>query len=161
MKKLTLIICIIVTQFAIAQNNCDCLSNLNHFVSKVSANYSGYKDKVNSKTEAQYNKLVDSLRMETSKSSDLKKCYEILEKYRLFFYDKHLQLSANLPIETTTNATQNNLPNSTNWNAKSINAYFTNKKLNPIEGIWNLQGYEVAVVFNQKDKSYDGIILKS
>jgi hypothetical protein len=132
MKKLLFILIISNFFMSNAQDKCDCLTNLNHLTSKVSLNYAGYKDKVNAKTENSYNKLVDSLRTATSKSQNLRNCYDILEKYRLFFYDKHLQLNADLPPEVNKETGESNTPTITNWNKKSIDAYLKTKKLNPI-----------------------------
>ncbi|MFM2267400.1 MAG: hypothetical protein RL757_841, partial [Bacteroidota bacterium] len=143
-------------------DSCNCLLNLNHFIEKVSNNYSGFKDKVNPKTEKNYANLVDSLRKVATTQTTLKGCYSALETYRLFFYDKHLQLNANLPDEAT-DASQSGIPETTTWNKELIIKSLENKKntINPIEGIWNTGGYEVGVIFNEKKSQYDAVILKA
>jgi photosystem II stability/assembly factor-like uncharacterized protein len=164
MKNLCIIAILLLlgTSKSHAQDSCNCLLNLNHFIEKVSLNYAGYKDKVNPKTEKKYNDMVDSLRQIATNTTSLKTCYGALETYRLFFYDKHLQLSANLPAEAST-ASEGTTPTQTNWNKQLIiNELDKRKKsLNPIEGIWNTEGYEVGVVFNEKEKVYDGVILNA
>ncbi len=144
------------------ESNCNCLVNLNHFMDKVTNNYSGFKDKVNPKTEKTYNNMVDSLRKVAENTTVLRGCYGILETYRLFFYDKHLQLSANLPAETR-DASPSGAPTQTNWNKQLIISDLDKRKnaLNPIEGVWNTEGYEVGVVLNEKDKTYEGVILSA
>jgi photosystem II stability/assembly factor-like uncharacterized protein len=144
------------------ESNCNCLVNLNHFIEKVSNNYSGFKDKVNPRTEKKYSALVDSLKLVATNSTSLKSCYDALETYRLFFYDKHLQLNANLPAETN-NASTSGLPTQTTWNKALIMSDLEKRKnaLNPIEGVWNTDGYEVGVVFNEKDKAFEAVILEA
>ena len=119
MKKLIFIAALLIAGNvkSNAQDSCNCHLNLNHFVDKVANNYSGFTDKVNPRTEKTYNALVDSLRKVAENTKILRGCYDVLEKYRLFFYDKHLQLNANLPPEPTTPNAQaaSNAPTQTPW----------------------------------------------
>jgi photosystem II stability/assembly factor-like uncharacterized protein len=144
------------------ESNCNCLINLNHFVDKVTHNYSGFADKVNPKTEKKYAAMVDSLKIVATNSTTLRSCYDALETYRLFFYDKHLQLNADLPAETS-NGSQSNSPVQTIWTKALVMNDLEKRKnaLNSIEGVWNTEGYEVGVVFNEKEKVYEGVILSA
>jgi photosystem II stability/assembly factor-like uncharacterized protein len=148
-----------------AESNCNCLANLNHFVDKVSHNYSGYADKMNSKTEKIYNNMVDSLRKMAENTKTLRGCYDVLEGYRVFFYDKHLQLNADLSSEPMPNPnvekSATNAIAQTAWTKDLLlkDLEKREKTLNPIEGVWNTDGYQVGVVFNEKNKVYEGVIL--
>ena len=122
MKQLTCAIALLLAaQSTHAQDNCNCLLNLNNFVEKVSNNYAGYADKVNAKTKDGYFLMVDSLKKRADIATDLRTCYNVLEKYRLFFYDKHLQLGADLPADTTNNVAEK--PTQTAWNKASVLAF--------------------------------------
>jgi hypothetical protein len=144
------------------ESNCNCLVNFNHFVDKVSHNYSGFADKVNPKTEKKYTTMVDSLKIVATNSTTLRSCYDALETYRLFFYDKHLQLNADLPAETS-NGSQSNSPVQTTWTKALIVKDLEKRKnvLNSIEGVWNTEGYEVGVIFNETNKVYEAVILSA
>jgi photosystem II stability/assembly factor-like uncharacterized protein len=150
-----------------AESNCNCLTNLNHLVDKVSHNYSGYADKVNMKTEKTYNNMVDSLRKVAENTKTLRGCYDVLEAYRVFFYDKHLQLNADLSSEPMLNPNVEkgaiNTIAQTTWTKDLLlkDLEKREKTLNPIEGIWNTDGYQVGVVFNEKNKVYEGVILSA
>jgi C-terminal processing protease CtpA/Prc len=145
-----------------AESNCNCLANFNYYVDKVSNNYAGFKDKMNPKTEKRYTAMVDSLKGVATNSTTLKSCYYALEAYRLFFYDKHLQLNANLPAETS-DAPQSNSPTQTTWTKALIMNDLEKRKnaLNPIEGVWNTEGYQVGIVFNEKEKAFEAVILEA
>lgn len=155
-----------------AQDTCNCLVNFNHFVDKVTNNYAGFADKVNPRTAKTYNSLVDSLRKVAENTKILRGCYDVLEAYRVFFYDKHLQLNANLPPEPPAQVAPNaqgvnpsvsNAPTQTKWDKILIIKDLEKRKesLNPIEGIWNTEGYQVGIVFNEKNKGFDAVILEA
>lgn len=77
-----------------AQDSCNCKTNLLQFADLVARNYAGYQDKVNDNTRASYTKLVDSLGKAAGAAQTREECYTILDTYRLFFEDKHLQMGA-------------------------------------------------------------------
>lgn len=143
------------------QDSCNCLLNLNHFIEKVTTNYAGYHDKVNDRTLKKYNALIDSLRQKATEATNLRTCYDILERYRLFFYDKHLQLSANMPPKNVD--MPNHKATQTAWREASVMAYFEKNKgkLTDIEGIWTDGSYKVAVIENAQNNTFEGIILAS
>jgi hypothetical protein len=148
-------------------SNCNCLINLDYVIDKVSHNYAGYADKVNDKTKAKYTALVDSLQIIAKAETSLRGCDKIIRKYCDFYYDKHLQFGADLssePMPLDANG-QTNTPQilQTNWNNELIVNELDKRKgtLNPIEGVWNTEGYQVGVVFNEKEKSYDAVVLKA
>jgi hypothetical protein len=166
MKKITFFLALSLYSLGVvAQGNCDCLTNFNYMVDKVSHNYSGFADKVNPKTEKGYNILVDSLQKVAKNTSTLAACYPILEKYRTFFYDKHLQLDAKIPNEANANETSanSNAPTQTDWTKEALQKYLSKKpkKLQKMEGIWTTEGYEVAIVLNKKTQEYEAIILSA
>jgi photosystem II stability/assembly factor-like uncharacterized protein len=147
--------------------DCNCLVNFNYIVDKVSHNYAGYADKVNDKTKAKYNALVDSLSKAAATTSTLRGCDKIIRNYCDFYYDKHLQFMSNLsgePMPATSDA-QADAPKivQSTWTKQLIINELEKRKntLNPIEGVWNTDGYEVGVVFNEKEKVYDGVVLKA
>jgi hypothetical protein len=146
------------------QDSCNCLLNLNHIIEKVTHNYSGFADKINAYTEKQYNLLVDSLRNLANNSHSLTDCYKLLNTYRLYFLDKHLQLTADLPPGNTPVFTDTSVhPLQTNVTREQIVTYLTANKahLKPLEGIWNTVGYETGIMYNERANAYRAIICRA
>jgi photosystem II stability/assembly factor-like uncharacterized protein len=148
-------------------SDCNCLINLDYVIDKISHNYAGYADKVNDKTKAKYTALVDSLQIIAKTETTLRGCDKIIRKYCDFYFDKHLQFGADLssePMPQNANG-QTNAPQilQTIWNNDLIVNELDKRKntLNPIEGVWNTEGYQVGVVFNEKEKTYDAVVLKA
>jgi hypothetical protein len=160
LKKLILIFFLPFTQSAFAQDSCNCLLNLNHMIEKVSLNYAGYKDKVKPVTQQRYSALIDSLRKTAGTTNDLT-CYLLLDRYRLFFLDKHLQLRGNLPPAENNATDASAAPVQTEWTKDKIYYYLTKNKLTPLEGIWKTEGYEIGVVLNKKSREYEAIIISA
>lgn len=99
-RKCVIVILLIFTYVqGSAQDSCHCKTNLQQFVNKVTQNYAGYQDKVNARTRASYFKLLDTLNKAAETAETPAACFNILEKYRLFFADKHLQMRASFPLE--------------------------------------------------------------
>ncbi len=144
------------------QDSCNCNLNLDFIIDKVTHNYAGYRDKVNSKTTVRYNAMVDSLKTAAAASKSLKECFGILNTYRLFFYDKHLQLWADLPQVNSTE-TFNPTIKTTAWTKQKITRYLGNnsKTLDNIEGIWVTEGYEIGIVKTSTSKGFEAIILSA
>lgn len=76
-----------------AQDTCNCLQNLDSVINKVTRNYAGYHDKVNTTTKEAYNKLVKSLQKEAVHNGTDSNCFRILKRYTGFFRDGHLGIS--------------------------------------------------------------------
>ncbi|MEP6750046.1 MAG: S41 family peptidase [Bacteroidota bacterium] len=145
-----------------AQDSCNCLTNLDSMIRKVSNNYAGYKDKVNAHTQTGYQSLVDSLQKEAVTKLHMGDCFPLLEKYRLYFYDKHLQLRLKeQQASQSANAQINPPPVQTKWKKQSLtdSLHKQRRKLDPVEGIWTTEGYEIGIRFNVRNKRYDAVVL--
>jgi hypothetical protein len=142
-----------------AQDTCTCVRNLELVIDKVSRNYAGFQDKVNDGTRSRYGALVDSLRSAAKVSADGKVCFALLERYRAFFADKHLQLNGtHAPGQPTAEKFP---PTMTEWTAASLRSYFSTREaeLKPLEGIWKWDPYEVGIIHDRSTDTYKAIII--
>lgn len=144
------------------QDSCSCTSNLERYVDMVTRNYSGFHDKVKPADQERYQGLLDSLRSRASTTTDKALCFGVLEAYRRYFWDKHLQLGG--PHMPGTDGEGSSIPPMmTTWTSTALKAYFTEhaSELRPLEGIWTLDAYEVGMVFDPATTTYRAIITKS
>jgi len=75
--------------------SCNCPQEFNFIKEKVEKNYAGFKDKVNDKTKAKYDKWTQSV-LEHSKSiSTSAHCLYLINDWLTFFRDGHLQVGRN------------------------------------------------------------------
>ncbi|KAF0203307.1 MAG: peptidase [Bacteroidetes bacterium] len=72
--------------------NCDCLANFKFLENKISKDYAGFADKVNSSTIDEYNKIKEIYTLKAQEISSIKRCELLLSKWLEYFNDKHLGL---------------------------------------------------------------------
>ena len=162
MRSSLLLVSLLLLARSIAQDTCSCSRNLDRYIDLVTRNYSGFHDKVNANAAGRYKALADSLRKAALTTTDKSACFTLLDTYRTFFYDKHLQLGGpHLPNER--GDVSGTPPAATAWNAVTLNAYFTehDKDLRTLEGLWTLDAYEVGLVFEPTTSTYKAVILKA
>lgn len=83
----------VVQSWAVNAQNCDCRTNLDSLIQKISTDYAGYRDKVsNSKNRLAYARMVTQLRIQSMRSPSRAECFDILAAYINHFQDKHLQI---------------------------------------------------------------------
>lgn len=145
-----------------AQDTCSCSNNLDRYIDMVTRNYAGFHDKVNDKTAGRHEALVDSLRKAALSTTDKSACFTLLDIYRTYFYDKHLQLGGpHMP--SATGDASGSLPTNTTWTATTLKAHFTQQggDLRSLEGVWTLDAYEVGVVYDPATAVCQAVIIKS
>lgn len=162
MKKWLHVVVLLTPVQLSAQDTCSCSSNLDRYIELVTRNYAGFHDKVTSGNQAQYQLLVDSLRSVASITSDKTICFGVLDEYRTFFWDKHLQLGGPFMPKAGGDAT-GSPPITTTWTAEMLRGHFSSirESLRTLEGIWVLDAYEVGIVFDQATALYQAVITKS
>ncbi len=145
-----------------AQDTCSCSNNLDRYIDKVTRNYSGFHDKVNDNTAGRYTALADSLRIAASTTTDKSVCFTLLDTYRTFFWDKHLQLGGPYMPSAKSEAS-GSPPITSTWTAATLRDYFTEHAhdLRPLEGVWTLDTYEVGIIHDPAATAYQAVILKA
>lgn len=96
-----------------SQDYCNCSENLEAVIRKVSDNYAGYADKVNTKSMGNYTYMLDSLKIVSQTANVDTACIKILTAYTKFFRDGHCRirlLSKNKSTSSTeTQSTQQSI----------------------------------------------------
>ncbi|WP_214229578.1 S41 family peptidase [Pedobacter sp. B4-66] len=88
---LFLLLLVFLSSVAVAQQNqCNCSLLLNETVKNVSTVYAGFTDKVTSKTNREYDRLVNQLSRKAIDVTNPRKCYEIIKGYTEWFKDGHV-----------------------------------------------------------------------
>ncbi|HRH67867.1 MAG TPA: S41 family peptidase [Flavobacteriales bacterium] len=156
-----LISCLALSLVVRAQDTCSCTRNLDLFISKVERNYAGYQDKVTETTRPHYAALVDSVKRMAVNEQDKSRCFELLDTYRAFFRDKHLQLAG--AHASNDDGSVSTPPRTTTWTAAALEGRFGNRNEmpRPLEGAWSLDAYRVGIVYNDSLRAYDAIIMAS
>ncbi|GAB3694864.1 hypothetical protein GCM10027592_16290 [Spirosoma flavus] len=140
-QVVTLLFALLISQQTFAQSPapCRCPDVLEQAIRKTTNVYAGFADKVNSKTRARYDVLVDSLHKQAAKAPDGFACFDLLKRYATFFRDLHVsadyapQLSASTIRSISYSEAQ----------ARSYLAKQRNPK--PFEGIWELSDGKMKI----------------
>jgi len=144
--------------------NCNCSQELQHVKEKIEQNYAGYRDKVNSKTKAGYQKYTQQV-MERSKTiSSTPHCIYLMNEWLAFFKDGHVEIGRNRLSKEKYAADQEKLAQSIEKLDVSEIKLKHLKNAKGIEGIyWNKDStYKIAVVKNKNNfRDYAGVILES
>ncbi len=159
---ISLLLSLSFSTIALSQD-CNCPEQFDFLTRKITANYSGFKDKVRPSTRneyelftAKYRKLTDATKVDST-------CFRLLNEWAAWFEDGHIQLgnaSGDDPVEIRarfedweTIATTEN----------EVKTYLSNSS-DALEGIWeNDSGqYKCAIIKNQNEhRDYVAFILKA
>lgn len=144
-----------------SQDTCSCTHVLDRFIGKVERNYAGYQDKVATATRDGYEALKDSLIGLAAGTEDKSRCFHLLDRYRAYFRDKHLQLAG--AYAHAEDGTDPAPPRTSAWTAATLDQRFTihREELRTLEGLWSLDAYRVGLVYNDSLRAYDAIIAAS
>ncbi|MCF0041578.1 S41 family peptidase [Dyadobacter fanqingshengii] len=157
-KGLSIFFCISLVLYTChtvsAQQQCNCLANLDTTIKKTELNYVGYPDMIARKLLPQYTRQVAKLRKDAAKESDPVKCFPILNAYVSFFNDKHFDIEYS--ITDTTRFQYNYL------NEDAFKKDFTTQKRDSIEGIWvNPDSSMKLAVQKISPTLYQAVVLQS
>ncbi len=139
---------------------CNCPATLTKLADLIRRNYAGYADKITPATKAKHERVYQSLLAKAATAKDLKTCGPLLEQYRAFWGDGHLQLGG-LPSEEGSVR-----PQTYPLTEAQAKAYFVSgaAKLNPIEGFWSIDdAYKLAVVRNRNGprNTFVGVVMSA
>lgn len=154
--------------------SCNCSENFEFIKHLVETSYSGFQDKVNPETKAEYDKLCALSSEKAKGTSNTAVCFKTINNYLRFFKDNHVQFNM---VQTSYFQNLKEKDNdyirqffagaeSVQVSENEVKAYFeSNKKHNdPLEGIWESVGgnYLCAVIGDKTDKKHFlGIVLKA
>jgi hypothetical protein len=157
MKQCLYILTVLIlaaTELFSQENNCNCLDNLNKLVAKTEENYAGFPVKISKTTIPEYMELVKSLEKRAANVTNPETCYYLLKEYVRYFQDKHfiLGFEGNKRPEDE----------SVSLSEKDFKIYLSQKKTDPIEGIWINPEATIKMTIRKKNPNeFQGIILES
>lgn len=91
MRNALILIFTLLTTRLVAQD-CNCAVNFNYTVEKVSKNYAGFNDKVNSATRKEFDGFTKQLAKKAKETNNIDTCYVLLRKWTNYFKDQHLRV---------------------------------------------------------------------
>lgn len=110
--------------------SCDCPAALQQAVSKTTAIYAGFADKVTPRTRRRYQALLDSLQRRARQAKTGYACFDLLNRYAHFFRDRHVSVDYTTHLSA---ATMRRLA----YSETQARAYLIRQQpLQPYEGIW-------------------------
>ncbi|MBB5624076.1 hypothetical protein HDE69_005173 [Pedobacter cryoconitis] len=165
MKKIFILILVLIPFFSEAQT-CNCSENFKFLVERIKNNYVGYKDKIKTSNQRQFDFFTDSLQNLAMRSNTID-CRDIYLKWLAFFEDGHMGIST----FTAGNASSNEIrtffleSEKKPLNELSFDKYLLKNKANldGIEGYWNYaNAYKIGIVKDSSKKDeFIGFIIKA
>lgn len=149
MRFIYLLLLAFFLQTRIAAQDCNCSAQFEFLTQKIATNYAGYADKVNPRTQAAFDEHTRHYRELTAATRVDTTCARLLLEWTLFFKDRHVQLSYNLPKEDPVVVRQRYLA----WERIRLSETEARQRIDQpggdsAEGIWEMKGgnYRVALI---------------
>lgn len=92
---LTSVLLLFLITFRSFGQPCNCSQEFNYVKDKIEKNYAGFKDKVNSKTEATYHKRTQAALEQSQLITTTPHCIYLINEWLTFFKDGHIQIGRN------------------------------------------------------------------
>ncbi len=159
--KITLsLLCLIMVPYLTLQaQDCNCEDSFKKTVDVYEKDYSLFIYKVTDENRDLYTAHTDIMRTKAMQTDNLQDCKTILVQWLDFFRDGHTYLK----ISTSIDLDIEKIPIS---EKEFKSSYKRNEyKQNPLLGIWQYKGYEVAIIPNPKNKNqtrdFVGLVINS
>jgi hypothetical protein len=106
-------------------DSCNCNQNFEFIKNRIETSYSGFQDKVNQLTKAEYDKLCIQTEKAVKESNTTISCFKAIRNYISFFQDKHIHFNTtinqgNNNDENVPFYKQSNITNAEWFNLKNI-----------------------------------------
>lgn len=150
---------------------CNCKNDFDFIVRYLENDYAGFTDNVTATNRAAYEHLKDSVALKVLKPLSKAYCNQVLNEYIDFFRDNHLRVRSKIgkAIDEKSEAEVSRFKNSAafigreriEFDSTALRKYLSASS-DPIEGIYENEVYEIAIVKNKTHfRDYCGIITKS
>lgn len=147
---------------------CNCAAKFSNTKKMFEEDYSGFSDKVHRYSIDKYNRFVDSLFTQSKRNLSENECFLLVKSYLQFFKDNHSGLSYQMPaVDASADQIKEfykEITSRIDFSEQDYLSYLNkSKKLQPIEGVWNLgPNYRIAFLSSKtQKKQYDGIVVSS
>ncbi len=169
MKRPMWLVFFLFPSFLLAQEDCDCSSELRFVIDYYEKNLPGYKDNVHSGTSREYGQLKRSLRTEAQNAGNKLDCFKLLVYYVEFFKDNHSGISMSFPdIDESNQKELQTFYRSDVFNSREMHALRNNDlkqyPLDDIRGTYQTADttYTIAVIPSEGAfRKYIGVVVGS
>jgi len=153
--------------------SCNCIENFEFIRNRIETSYSGFQDKVNPSTKAEYDKLCAQSEKIIRGTRNTAFCFKTIHHYLSFFNDKHIHFNMNNNLSYVCDEKDSINVRTFYANSESVHMkeneatlYYKSNitKLSALEGIWeSVAGdYRCAIIKDRADNNhFKGIILKA
>lgn len=144
--------------------NCNCQQEFQYVKEKIEKNYAGYRDKVNPKTQAKYQKYTLQLMNQSKKITYTPHCIYLISQWLEFFKDGHVEIGRNRMSKEKYAEDQKRLIQNIEQLSIPDSKLHSLQFAKSVEGIyWNRDStLKIAVISNKNSfRDYAGVILTS
>lgn len=155
-RCLTLPILLSLIALQTAAKDCDCALILSQSIQKVEENYALFKIKVNANTQQNY-QAFNQLYLQKAKAiSEPLACQKLMNDWVAYFNDKHLWITVKTEDKKVSYLQQKLQLRSyrSRWEDHNI-------PKDPIEGLWEMEGYRAAIIPDPKKYGHFNAIIVS
>ncbi len=137
--------------------NCNCLSNFNWMTETFSKNDAGFHSVIDKKGLQVFNDFNNALKSRAANGTSLLECRDILSLWLQFFRDGHISIQLLKSCDIQINASEDDIIRTVFKQARRVPITETGIKIrlaeknktDPIEGIWQSNGYKMGVIENE------------
>lgn len=136
---------------------CNCAGILEKAIDGVTENYALFKIKVDKTNETGFRSYNNVFMAKAKEIENTFQCQKLMDKWVLYFNDKHLWI-------TVTSIDKKISYTNLHFNLKNARKHWNNRMIakDPIEGLWEMDGYRAAIVPDTKNYgSFNAIIVSS
>jgi len=163
MKTLISLLLTLAFPIVALSQDCNCSEQFDFLKSKITTNYSGFKDKATPSTRNEYELFTVKYKKLTDVTTVDSTCFRLLDEWAAWFKDGHIQLrnaASDDPDEIRARFKEWETITKTE---DEVKAYLSNSS-DPLEGIWEYDtgAYKCAIIKDHtEDRDYAAFILKA
>jgi hypothetical protein len=134
--------------------SCNCAKDFNWVVETFSNNDAGFQTVIEKKTQKAFEDFTKDLQTKALQITSLTECRDIMSLWLQFFRDGHVNIQILKPCETLQNVSGDDKIRYIYKDAERINLselelinqLKKKAKIDPIEGVWQMNGYKVGII---------------
>ena len=142
-------------------DSCRCKADVAHLIGYMERNYVGYRFKVTSANSSHVASLKNSLLAKAASVQSPVACLELMRRWVGFFRDLHVEVYFKVMPPEKTRYVFSHAP-SRKIGSASVLRYLNQNasRLDPVEGVWEMDDYRVGIIRNGKTKNFEAIVLQ-
>ncbi len=163
MKYILITFIFVFASIQIQSQDCNCSEQFAFAKQKITANYSGYKDKVTSENQTEYDVYTKGYEQKTAKARQDSTCFRLIYEWTRWFKDGHIQMG------TKSRSPDEIRAQFADWEKVELTEEGLKEKLNKrdindVEGIWESDGgsYRCGIIKKQNsERDYVAFVIQA